>query len=120
MLARSRVLRPEFEPYPAIFSPLFLESWSRTGKRVPPQAELLVTSLPSGARIVLDGKEAGRTPGRVPVVAWGPVSIAVIAEGYHPGERTGQWLPGDSEGLEFFLVPDRHAVLPGLLPSSPA
>lgn len=119
MLARSRVLRPEFDPDPAIFSPLFLEAWSRSGKRVPPQAELLVTSLPSGARIVLDGKEAGRTPGRVPVAAWGPVSIAVIAEGYLPGERTGQWLPGDSEALEFSLVPDRNAVLTELLASSP-
>ena len=119
MLARSRVLRPEFDPDPAIFSPLFLEAWSRSGKRVPPQAELLVTSLPSGARIVLDGKEAGRTPGRVPVAAWGPVSIAVFAEGYQPGERTGQWLPGDSEALEFSLVPDGNAVLAELLASSP-
>jgi hypothetical protein len=119
MLARSRVLRPGFEPDPAIFSPLFLESWSRSGKRVPPQAELLVTSLPSGARIVLDGKEAGRTPCRVPVTAWGPVSIEVIAEGYQPGMRTGQWLPGDSETLEFSLVPDRNAVLAELLASSP-
>jgi hypothetical protein len=119
MLARSRVLRPEFEPDPAIFSPLFLESWSRSGKRVLPQAELLVTSVPSGARIVIDGKEAGRTPGRVPVTAWGPVSIAVIAEGYQPGERTGQWLPGDSEALDFSLVPDRNAVLAELLASSP-
>src|SRR3989304_8417388 len=118
MLARSRVLRPEFEPDPAIFSPLFLESWSRSGKRVPPQAELLVTSLPSGARIVLDGKEAGRAPGRGPVGAWGPVSIAVIAEGYHPGERTGQGLPGDSEVLEFSSVPARNDVLAELLASS--
>lgn len=119
MLARSRVLRPEFDPDPAIFSPPFLESWRRSGKRVPPQAELLVTSLPSGARIVLDGKEAGRTPGRVPVAAWGPVSVVVIADGYQPGEHTGQWFPGDSEALEFSLVPDRNAVLAELLASSP-
>jgi len=60
MLARSRVLRPEFEPDPAIFSPLFLAAWKRSGERPPPQAELFVSSLPSGARIFLDGKEAER------------------------------------------------------------
>jgi len=119
MLARSRVLRPEFEPDPAIFSPLFLAAWKRSGERPPPQAELFVSSLPSGARIFLDGKEAGTTPGRVHVNASGPVRVQVFAEGYQRSGRTGQWLPGDSEALEFSLVRDRNAALAELLSSSP-
>jgi len=119
MLARSRVLRPEFEPDPAIFSPLFLAAWKRSGERPPPQAELFVSSLPSGARIFLDGKEAGTTPGRVHVNASGPVRVRVFAEGYQRSGRTGQWLPGDSEALEFSLVRDRNAALAELLSSSP-
>jgi hypothetical protein len=119
MLARSRALRPEFSPDPAMFSPPFLDAWERAGARPPPQAELLVTSLPPGAMIYLDGEEAGTTPGRVHVSVSGPVHIRVFAEGYLRGEKTGQWLPGDSDSLEFPLVPDRDAVLSEILSSSP-
>ncbi len=119
MLSRSRALRPEFSPDPAMFSPPFLDAWMRAGQRPPPQAELLVTSLPPSATIFLDGREAGRTPGRVRVPHPGPVHIRVFAEGYLPGERTGQYLPGDFASLEFPLVPDRNAVLARILSSSP-
>lgn len=119
MLARSRVLRPEFTPDPAIFSPLFLEAWAGSGKRTVPRAEILVNSLPSGAMIHLNGKEAGTTPGRIHVDATGLVRIQVRADGYLPGERKGQWLPGDTEVLDFHLVRDRYAPLSELLSSSP-
>ncbi len=119
MLARSRALRPEFSPDAAMFSPPFLDAWGRAGKRPPPLAELLVTSFPPASQIFLDGEEAGTTPGRVRVGRQGPVRIRVVAEGYLPGERTGQWLPGDSDSLEFLLVPDRNAMLADILSSSP-
>lgn len=119
MLARSRALRPEFSPDPAMFSPPLRDAWKRAGTRTPPQAELLVTSLPPGARIYLDDREAGSTPGRIRVSRPGPVRIRVVAEGFLPGERVGQWLPGDSDSLEFPLVPDRNAVLAEILSSSP-
>jgi hypothetical protein len=119
MLARSRVLRPGFIPDPAMFSPLFLEAWMRSGERPPPRAEILVNSLPPGAKIYLDGEEAGMTPGRVPVSRSGPVTIRVLAEGYLPGERTGQWLPGDSEAMDFPLARDPNAALLDILSSSP-
>jgi hypothetical protein len=119
MLARSRALRPEFSPDPAMFSPPFLDAWKRAGSRLPPQAELLVASLPPGAKIYLDGEEAGTTPARVHVSGQGPVHIRVLAEGYLRGEKTGQWLPGDFDSLEFSLVPDRNAVLAEILSSSP-
>ena len=119
MLARSRFLRPEFLPDPAIFSPLFLEAWKRSGDRPPPQAELLVTSLPSGATITLNGREAGMTPGRVRIPGFGAVRVQVRMEGYQPGGKTGQWLPGDSESLDFPLVPGNNAGLADALSSSP-
>lgn len=119
MLARSRVLRPEFDPDPAMFSPLFLEAWKRSGERPPPRAELLVTSLPPGARIYRDGEEVGTTPGRVRISEPGPARIRVLADGYLRSEWAGQLLPGDSEALEFPLVRDRNAALAEILSSSP-
>jgi hypothetical protein len=119
MLARSRVLRPGFTPDPALFSPPFLEAWKRSGERPSPRAEILVNSLPPGAKIYLDGEEAGMTPGRVHVSRSGPVTIRVLAEGYLPAERTGQWLPGDSEALDFPLARDPNAALVDILSSSP-
>lgn len=119
MLARSRQLRPDFIPDPALFSPPFMEAWKRSAERPPPQAELLVTSLPPGARIHRNGEEAGTTPGRVRVSGAGPVRIQVHAEGYLRSVRIGQWLPGDFETLEFPLVRDRNAALAETLSSSP-
>ncbi len=119
MLARSRALRPEFDPDPAMFSPPFLEAWKRAGDRSPPRAELLVASLPPGARIYRNGEEVGTTPGRVRIAEPGPARIRVIAEGYLPGEWTGQLLPGDSEALDFSLVRNRNAALAEILASSP-
>jgi len=119
MLARSRQLRPDFVPDPAMFSPLFLDAWRRSGERPPPHAELLVTSLPPGATIYRNGEETGTTPGRVRVSGSGPVRIQVHAEGYLQGGRVGQWLPGDFETLDFSLVRDRNAALAETLSSSP-
>lgn len=119
MLARARALRPEFHPDPALFSPLFREAWKRAGERPPLPAEVLVSSLPPGATIRVDGRNVGTTPGRARIDVLGPVSIRVSAEGYRTGEKTGQWLPGDFGAMEFPLVRDRKAVLTELLASSP-
>lgn len=119
MIARSRALRPEFSPDPAMYSPPFMDAWKSAGQRPTPQAELLVTSVPPSARIFLDGREAGTTPGRVRLPHPGPVTIRVSAGGYLPGERTEQYLPGDYDLLDFSLVPDRNAVLAQILSSSP-
>ena len=119
MLARSRILRPEFDPDPAMFSPLFLEAWKRSGERLPPQAELLVSSLPPGARIYRNGEEVGTTPGRVRISEPGTVRIQVHAEGYLRSGWAGQMLPGDSDALEFPLVRDRNAALEEMVSSSP-
>jgi len=110
-LSRSRALRPEFSPDPAIFPPLFLAAWERTRQHPLPDAEILVQSLPAGAEIFLDGERRGTTPSRVRIAKPGPHRIRVSHPGYRDAERDGQWLPGDSEILEFQLPGDRIARL---------
>lgn len=119
MFARSRALRPEFAPDPALFSPAVRAAWTRAAFRPAPQAELLVQSLPAGAHIELDGAKAGVTPRRVQVPAAGPVRVRLALEGYRTEERVGQWLPGDSGLLEVRLARDPAADLPELLPEEP-
>jgi len=119
MFARSRTLRPGFSPDPALFSPAFRESWSRAGLRAAPETELLVQSIPQGALITVDGKPRGTTPGRIRVSSASPMRIRLSLAGYHDVEKTGQWLPGDSESLEWVLGRDRVATLGELLAHSP-
>ncbi len=115
MFGRARVLRPDFAPDPALYSPSFREAWARAATRVPAGAEVLVQSLPSGADISVDGTKAGKTPARVRVPALAPVVIRVTRPGYLPVERSGHWLPGDSEMLEVTLARDRLSRLEELL-----
>lgn len=119
MFARSRALRPGFAPDPALYSPAFRESWSRGGLRAAPETELLVQSIPPGALITVDGKPRGTTPGRIRALSSSPMRIRLSLAGYHDAEKTGQWLPGDTESLEWVLGRDRLATLGELLARSP-
>jgi hypothetical protein len=119
MFARSRVLQPDFSPDPGLFSPAFREAWKRAGERPPPQADLLVHSIPPGASVVIDGNRVGATPGRFKVPVSRPVRIRLALPGYQEVEKQGQWLPGDSESIESVLVRDRVATLGDLLAASP-
>lgn len=119
MFARSRVLQPGFSPDAGLFSPTFRDAWNRAGERPPPESELLVQSIPPGASVFIDGRRAGTTPGRFSVASSGPVRIRIALSGYQDIEKTGQWLPGDSEAIEGILVRDRMATLGDLLAASP-
>ncbi|MBI5420421.1 MAG: PEGA domain-containing protein [Deltaproteobacteria bacterium] len=119
MFARSRVLRPDFAPDAGLFSPTFRDAWARAGDRSPPEAEILIHSIPPGATVYLDGKTAGTTPGRFKVSARGPVRVRLAYAGYRDVEKTGQWLPGDSEAVEWVLTRDRMATLGEILAASP-
>lgn len=119
LFARSRLLRPDFSPDPALFSPAFRESWNRSGDRPEPVPEILVHSLPPGAAVSLNGKPAGVTPGRFKVRSCDPVLVRVSLPGYQETVRTGQWLPGDSESIDADLVRDRVATLGESLVVSP-
>ena len=110
-LARSRALRPDFSPDPALFPPQFLSAWARAAGRPAPEAELLVQSLPPGAQIFVDGERRGTTPSRVRIASPGPHRIRLAHPGYREAVREGQWLPGDSDILEFTLPGDRSARL---------
>jgi len=115
LFSRVRALRPGFTPDPALFPPHVLSAWEATGHRPAPEAELLVESLPSGARIFVDGERGGVTPARVRTKKIAPVRIRVSHPGYRDVETTGQWLPGDTEILRFSMPGDRVARLGELL-----
>jgi hypothetical protein len=119
MFARARVLRPDFSPDPGLFSPTFRDAWTRAGERPPPEADLLVQSIPPGASVFLDGKPVGTTPGRVKVSSSRPVRVRLALAGYLDVEKAGQWLPGDSADIQSVLVRDRVATLGELLTASP-
>jgi hypothetical protein len=114
-LSRFRALRPDFSPDPALFPPQFLAVWDNVSRRPLPHAELLIESLPSGARITVDGIFAGTTPARIRPGTEGPVQLRVSHPGYRDVVRTGQWLPGDAESISFTLPGDRAARLGDLL-----
>lgn len=115
LLSRVRALRPGFTPDPALFSPQVLSGWEAIMRRPVLEAELLVESLPSGADIFFDGERRGVTPARVRTRNIATVRIRVSHPGYRDAERTGQWLPGDTEILRFSLPGDRVARLGELL-----
>lgn len=117
--ARSRALRPEFSPDPALHSPTVQEAWAHAADRPAMPAELLVQSNPPGAEIYLDGKPVGTTPGRVQPGRFGPIRIHVAKEGYLPEERIGQWLPGEHGMMEITLAADPASGIPDLLASDP-
>lgn len=119
LFARSRALRPGFSPDPALFSPAFLDAWSRSGNRPAGDAELLVQSIPPGAAVSIDGISSGATPCRIRVPSAAPVRIRLSLTGYQDAERVGQWLPGDSDSLEWIMGRDRIATLGDLLSSAP-
>ncbi len=118
MFGRSRVLRPDFAPDPALFSPAFREAWTRAAARPSPGAEILLQSLPPGADILVDGNKVGITPARVRVPVLAPVVVRLERAGYVPAERGGQWLPGDSEMVDVTLARDRLSRLEELLEAS--
>ena len=117
--ARSRALRPEFSPEPALYSPPVREAWERMRDRPAGPAELLVQSLPPGAEIFLEERSVGVTPGKVRISREGPVRVRVELEGYHPGEKVTQWIPGDSGMIDFTLDRDPDSGVPGMLSADP-
>lgn len=115
MFGRVRVLRPDFEPDPGMFSPSVREAWSRATARPPAGAEILVQSIPAGADVFVGGTRAGATPARVRVPALTRVVVRVVRRGYLPIELSGHWLPGDSEMRDVTLTRDRLSRLEELV-----
>jgi len=119
MFARSRALRPDFSPEPALYSPPVREAWERSRERPAGPAELLVQSFPTGAEIFLEGRNVGVTPARVRMPREGPARVRVELDGYRDGEKITQWLPGDSGMIEFTLERDPDSEVLAMLAADP-
>jgi PEGA domain len=117
--ARSRALRQDFSPEPALYSPSVREAWERSRDRPSGPAEILVQSLPPGGGIFLEDQQVGVTPGRIRVSRAGPVRIRVEREGYRSGEKITQWLPGDTGMVEFSLERDPDSDVLSMLAADP-
>ncbi|HEY5997332.1 MAG TPA: PEGA domain-containing protein, partial [Candidatus Deferrimicrobiaceae bacterium] len=114
-LAKARSLHPGFEPDPALYSPRFRELWAGAGSGLPAEAEILIESVPPGARIFIDRQERGVTPRRLKLPAAQSVDLRLEHPGYRASASTRQWLPGDSERIEVLLDGDREARLAAFL-----
>jgi hypothetical protein len=114
-LGKAHALRPGFEPDPALYSPRFRELWAGADRGAAPDAEVLIESVPPGARIFVDRQERGTTPRRMKLPASRPVELRLEHPGYRPSTSTRQWLPGDSERIEVLLAGDREARLAAFL-----
>lgn len=114
-LAKARALHPGFEPDPALYPPRFRELWAGVGDGPPPDADILIESVPPGARIFIDRQERGMTPRRLKLSAMRPVELRLEHPGYRTATSTLQWLPGDSERIELLLAGDREARLAAFL-----
>lgn len=68
---------------------------------------LVVESRPSGARVVLDGREIGRTPLTLPGVAPGPHAIRIELQGYLPITTTTRVEPGARARVAVSLTTER-------------
>jgi len=117
--ARSRAMRPDFSPEPALYSPAVREAWERSRDLPVSTAAVLVRSIPPGAAIHLDGQPIGVTPGRISIAQAGPVRIRVEREGFRAKEKITQWIPGDSGMVDFTLERDPLSDLPRSLDADP-
>jgi len=69
---------------------------------------LRVVSVPSGARVLLDGRARGRTPLELAELAFGSYELRVEQPGHEPGQRTVR-LSAEVPTLEVRLALERRA-----------
>ncbi|MGE0363691.1 MAG: PEGA domain-containing protein [Vicinamibacterales bacterium] len=78
---------------------------ARPGSSTP--GTLVVESRPPGARVVVDGRDAGRTPLTLPGVAPGPHAIRIELPGYLPITTTTRVEPGARARVAVSLTTER-------------
>ena len=74
-----------------------------------PATELVVTSMPPGAQVFVDGEPRGQTPLGLDNVGQGPLTVRVERLGYQAWQQDGV-LPGQTDTLHAELQPNQ---LPG-------
>ena len=99
-------------------APLVTASAAIPKVAAPATGRLIIRSTPVGARVSVDGKDAGTTPATVRELSIGPHTIRVAEEGYTLGERRIV-LTDDraSQAMRFELV---KKAAPGASPPPPA
>jgi hypothetical protein len=115
--AAARTLMPDFRPDPVLFSPPVREGWERAAALAPLPAVLVVDSVPRGASVRVDGKEAGTTPARLSVKGAAPHLLVLSLPGHRSVRIEGSWLPGDEPSLAPSLPVDALAAVGELLPA---
>jgi hypothetical protein len=68
---------------------------------------LVVDSRPAGARVVIDGREHGRTPVTVPSLPPGNYAVAISLAGYQPVTTTTRVEPGARARVAVSLTLER-------------
>jgi hypothetical protein len=82
---------------------------------------LLVRSTPAGARVFVDGKDAGATPVAVRGLTEGSHSVRLVREGYTPAERTVSFTAArPAQSLIVELLRPRAVPRVGVPPPSPS
>jgi hypothetical protein len=84
----------------------------RVAAAAPPVAastpgSLVVESRPAGARVLVDGREAGRTPLTVPALPAGDYAVRIDLDGYQPITTTTRVEPGARARVAVSLTIER-------------
>jgi hypothetical protein len=120
------------DPYAVTFGPETAPPPSETERATPPEEEaggpgtLLVTSVPSGATVFLDGEEAGATPLWLPDVESGARSVTLRLAGFAPVDTALALRPDRLQTFAFTLqqaggdVPEPVAYAPPPAQARPA
>jgi serine/threonine protein kinase len=69
---------------------------------------LVIDSRPAGARVVIDGREHGRTPVTVPSLPPGDYAVAISLAGYQPVTTTTRVEPGGRARVAVSLTVERQ------------
>lgn len=109
-MRRSRVFRHDFSPDPAIFSPEVVGAWRDAGEGTATSA-VVVTSVPPGAEIAVNGRPVGKAPLRVTVPPGRFPEISASTPGYRTRVVRKAWLPGEIDSVELSLSVDPRSEL---------
>ena len=77
----------------------------------PADAQVMVTTIPSGASIQLDGQYRGQSPINLAVTPQQRLAITANKAGYEPSEATLFLAPNEEKQLSMSLSPSKDALL---------
>ena len=111
-LSRALLVRPDLQADPRkVDSPVFLGIIEKLRKsmREKPRGSLVVTSVPAGCELLVNGVLRGRTPVDLRGVPAGWHNLRAYCPGYTPSAAAREVRPGESTQLDFTLQLARAA-----------